>query len=174
MIFGSKLQAGRHAFEQATSHGDPSRMFFSTNSHYLEPEQASRLAQLRAELMLDHGRRIEKIHRLHEIASSFREKLQSAYASRNALIKRRKEYESAAYRASEIGDKKTVIAIESEIRRTKEMIAVVTGQIANLEHDFQSSLSVADACSRVFALSINGNLMYRGELLSSVLGFDIH
>lgn len=174
MIFGSKLQSARQAFEQATSHGDPSRIFFSTNSTFLETEQASRLAQLRAELMLDHGWHIEKIRRLHETAEYFRQKLQTAYASRNSLIRRRKEYESAAYRAGEIDDKKAVQVVESEIQRTKEMIALATEQITKLECDFQSSLSVASACGRVFALSINGSLMYRGELLSNVLGFDIH
>lgn len=174
MIFGSKLQAIRQVFDQPTSHGDPSRIFFSTNSHYLEPEQASRLAQLRAELMADHGWRIEKIIRLHETAEYLRQKLLSAYASRNSLVKQRKEYESAAYRAAEKDDQKAVRVIESEIQRTKEMIAAATTQIEVIEHDFQSSLSVASACGRAFAMSINGSLMYRGELLSKVLGFDIH
>lgn len=124
--------------------------------------------------MADHGWRIEKIIRLHETAEYLRQKLLSAYASRNSLVKQRKEYESAAYRAAEKDDQKAVRVIESEIQRTKEMIAAATTQIEVIEHDFQSSLSVASACGRAFAMSINGSLMYRGELLSKVLGFDIH
>lgn len=174
MIFGSKLQAIGSAFEQATSRGDPSRVFFSSNSHYLENEQVSRLAQLRAELMLNHSRRIEKIQRMYEVAYSFQEKVMAAYAARNSLIKLRKEYESAIYRASEIGDKKTVRIIEPEVNRTKEKIAVVSDQIEKIGCDLHSSLTLANACARVFALSINGNFMYLGELLSNVLGFDIH
>jgi hypothetical protein len=66
-----------------------------------------------------------------------------------------------------------VRTVEPEIQRTKEKIAVATDKIAEMEREFQSSLSIANACGRAFAMSTNGSLMYRGELLSNVLGFDI-
>lgn len=174
MIFGSKLQAARQAFEQATTHGDPSSVFFPSNSNYLESERASRLALLRAELMANHGARIEKILRLYEIVAPLRERVVAAYASRNSLIKRRKEYESAAYRAAEIDDRKSMEVIDAEIQRTKEQIAAITDQIAKLENDFQAAISVANACGKAFAASICRHFVYRGEHLSNVLGFDIY